>query len=88
MLKIMTTTQFKKDLKRQAKRGCDIKKMEAILDKLVIAEPLEAKFRNHKLTGNFIDRWECHVEPDWLLIYRMTQDTLFLERTGSHSDLF
>ena len=88
MLKIIVTTQFKKDLKRQAQRGCDVKKLEAVLDKLVSNEPLGAKFRNHRLTGSFIDRWECHVEPDWLLIYRITQDVLFLERTGSHSDLF
>lgn len=88
MLTILTTSQFKKDLKRQSKRGCDLEKLEFVLDKLISGQALDAKFRNHKLTGNFADRWECHIEPDWLLIYRTTQTALFLERTGSHSDLF
>jgi mRNA interferase YafQ len=88
MIILSTTTQFRRDLKRQKKRGSDIEKLEAVLEKLVSEEPLEAKYRNHKLTGNFVDRWECHIEPDWLLIYRTTKTTLYLERTGFHADLF
>ena len=88
MLIPSTTTQFRRDLKQQAKRGCNMEKLEEVLDKLVAEKPLEEKHHNHKLTGNYVDRWECHIEPDWLLIYRTTKTTLFLERTGSHSDLF
>jgi mRNA interferase YafQ len=88
MLIPSTTTQFRKDLKKQIKRGCDMKKLEDVLDKLVAEKPLGEKHRNHKLTENYIDRWESHIEPDWLLIYRTTKTNLFLERTGSHADLF
>ena len=88
MLSLITTSHFRKDLKRQKKRGYDIEKLGPILEKLVAGEPLSERFRNHKLTCNYANRWECHIEPDWLLIYRITPTTLFLERTGSHSDLF
>jgi mRNA interferase YafQ len=88
MLTPSTTTQFRKDLKLQKNHGCDIEKLEVVLEKLVSGEPLQEKYRNRKLTGNYVDRWECHIEPDWLLIYRTTKTSLFLERTGSHSDLF
>ena len=88
MLTISATSQFRKDITLQIKRGLDIKKLEQVLEKLISTATLEGRFRNHKLTGNYIDRWECHIEPDWLLIYRTTPTTLFLERTGSHSDLF
>lgn len=88
MLIVATTTQFRKDLKRQKKRGYDVEKLRPVLEKLASQEPLDEKYRNHKLTGNYVDRWECHIEPNWLLIYRTTRSTLFLERTGSHSDLF
>lgn len=88
MLILSTTTQFRRDLKLQKKRGYDMEKLEPVLEKLVSGYPLDEKYRNHKLTGNYADRWECHIEPDWLLIYRITKTTLFLERTGSHSDLF
>jgi mRNA interferase YafQ len=65
-----------------------MEKLEDILDELVAEKPLGKKHRNHKLTGDYIDRWECHIEPDWLLIYRTTKTILFLERMGSHSNLF
>jgi mRNA interferase YafQ len=65
-----------------------MERLETVLDRLVLEKPLDEKHHNHKLTGNYVDRWECHIETDWLLIYRTTKTTLFLERTGSHSDLF
>ncbi len=69
-------------------RGKNIKKLDKILTKLVNSEPLESKYKDHKLIGNIKSRRECHIEPDWLLIYRIEKSELFLERTGSHSDLF
>ncbi|MBA3723248.1 MAG: type II toxin-antitoxin system YafQ family toxin [Parachlamydiaceae bacterium] len=88
MLNISFRTQFKKELKKQANRGKDIKKFLEIANKLSNETPLEPKYRNHKLVGNFKDRWECHIEPDWLLIYLKTSNEIVFERTGTHSDLF
>ena len=59
-----------------------------IAKQLVKEEPIDPKYRLHKLTGNFKDRWECHIEPDWLLIYYKTKTEIVFERTGTHSDLF
>jgi mRNA interferase YafQ len=88
MIKIESTSQFRRDIKRQAKKGSDIVKLEAVVETLASEHPLASKYRNHKLVGNFVDHWECHIEPDWLLIYRFTREHLLLVRTGSHSDLF
>lgn len=88
MLKITFRTKFKKELKQQKKRGKDIKNFLDLAKKLDNEEPLESKYRNHKLIGNFKDRWECHIEPDWLLIYFKTEEDIIFERTGTHSDLF
>jgi mRNA interferase YafQ len=70
------------------KRGKDLEKIKAVIDLLVAGEPLPPKNRDHKLGGNWIGRRDCHVEPDWILIYKLTEDELLLERTGTHSDLF
>ncbi|MEA5534080.1 type II toxin-antitoxin system YafQ family toxin [Crocosphaera sp. XPORK-15E] len=88
MLKIVTTNQFKKDLKRASKRGKNIDKLEAVVNILQSGNNLEMSYRNHQLTGNWFPYCECHIEPDWLLIYHRTQTELILIRTGSHSDLF
>ena len=88
MLKISYRSQFKKELKQQEKRGKEMIKFLEIAKKLANGIPLEAKHRNHKLIGNFRNRWECHIEPDWLLIYLKTSDEITFERTGTHSDLF
>ncbi|MCX6990213.1 MAG: type II toxin-antitoxin system YafQ family toxin [Chlamydiae bacterium] len=69
MLTQKPTTQFKRDVKLSQKRGCDISKLKAVMKKLVHEEPLDSKFRDHKLSGNYIGCRECHVQPDWLLIY-------------------
>ena len=89
-LKIVASNTFKKDLKSAKKRGLKLDKLQAIVDKLAAEIPLEQKHRDHALTGNYKDFRECHIEPDWLLIYRKDTDVLelFLFRTGTHADLF
>lgn len=87
-MNVAQTKQFKKDVKRMRKRGKDLEKIKAVIDPLVAEEPLPPKNRDHKLGGNWIGRRDCHIEPDWILIYKLTEDELLLERTGTHSDLF
>jgi mRNA interferase YafQ len=82
------TRQFKKDLKRMKKRGKDPAKIKAIMSSLIDEEPLAKNHRDHSLVGNFQGRRECHIEPDWLLIYKLDDKEIIFERTGSHSDLF
>ena len=88
MLIPIRTTQFKRDVKLAEKRRKDMAKIRAIMTKIINEESLDPKHRNHKLTGNYKNHWECHIEPDWLLIYRLTANEVIFERTGSHSDLF
>jgi mRNA interferase YafQ len=88
MLKLQSQKQFEKDLVKAQKRGKDISKIEHIITQLINSRPLLAKNREHKLQGNFKDFWECHIEPDWLLIYKKTLTEIILIRTGTHSDLF
>jgi mRNA interferase YafQ len=87
-MNVAQTKQFKKDVKRMRKRGKDLEKVKAVIDLLVAEEPLPPKNRDHKLGGHWIGRRDCHIEPDWILIYKLTEDELLLERTGTHSDLF
>lgn len=87
-LQLSTTKQFEKDVVRTKKRNKDMSKFKYVLNQLVSQKNLPIKYKNHKLIGNFKDRWECHIEPDWLLIYYMDKEHLRLERMGSHSDLF
>ena len=84
------TAQFKKDYKTVAKRGYGIERLNEIISKLANGETLAEKHRDHNLTGNWSGFRECHVLPDWLLIYRVENDVLVLTltRTGTHSDLF
>lgn len=88
MLAISVTTQFKKDVETARKRGKDMAKLGNIIKRLSQEERLDPKQRNHKLKGNFKGRWECHIEPDWLLVYYKSNDEIIFERTGTHSDLF
>lgn len=90
MLFLKTTTKFNKDLKLIKKRGYNIKKLEKVVNKLLNQEILEEKYKDHKLIGDYEGCRECHIEPDWLLIYYIENDilTLTLSRTGTHSDLF
>jgi len=84
------TTQFKRDVKLAGKRGQDLEKLKAVVELLIEGEPLPAVFKDHPLRGNFAGSRDCHIEPDWVLIYTLTQkDThIRFERTGTHSDLF
>ena len=88
MYSLRYSSKFKKDLKTCQKRGYDLKLFEAVIDKLRIPAPLEAKNREHSLRGNYSGFKECHISPDWLLIYRYSGDYLELARTGTHADLF
>ncbi len=88
--KIVPSNQFKKDLKLAIKRGYNMKRIEFVVDTLAKGEPLPEKYRDHPLSGNFIGCRECHILPDWLLIYEIAEKELllYLTRTGTHSDLF
>ncbi len=90
MLEVKLTNKFKKDYKRIKKRGYDKKKLETVIRKLVNQEKLEGHYKDHELMGEFKGFRECHIEPDWLLIYKIIDDILVLtlSRTGTHSDLF
>jgi mRNA interferase YafQ len=87
-LEIVSSNRFLKDVARAKKRGKNLSCLADVLRKLASGEKLENKYRHHKLTGNFKDRWECHIEADWLLIYLKTSSTIICERIGTHSDLF
>ncbi len=87
-MNIYYTTQFKKDYKRIKKQHKDLLKFEKVLDLLTSEKKLPLKYRDHNLSGQWIRHRECHIEPDWILIYRITSDSLYFERMGSHSDLF
>lgn len=88
MLLLKTTSRFLKDLKLAKKRGYDIDRLEAIVDLLQAQTPLPPKNKDHTLTGEWHHHRECHIQPDWLLIYRIDATFLILERTGTHADLF
>lgn len=90
MLNIVAANQFKKDLKIAKKRGLNLDNLQNVVNTLANKKPLAPKYRDHSLTGNYRGFRECHIEPDWLLIYRVDAEELelFLFRTGSHADLF
>lgn len=88
MRTIRRETTFKKDYKRCRRRYLDIAKLGKIITILQNNQPLPAAARPHKLIGNYSGFSECHIEPDWLLIYRLTDTEILLHRTGTHADLF
>ena len=88
MRAIFETSQFRKDLKKIKKRGKDIQKLKEVVRQIAHGEMLDARHCDHALTGSRRGSRDCHVEPDWLLIYRKDEDSLYLERSGTHSDLF
>ena len=90
MLTIRYETTFKKDFKRVVKRGYDVRLLENVIEILANEQTLPAKYKDHSLSGDYKDCRECHITPDWLLIYQINNDELilYLTRTGSHSDLF
>lgn len=87
---IKATTRFEKDVKQAQKRGKDLDKLFYVIEKLANGEKLEECYRDHSLVGLYKGCRECHIEPDWLLVYEIFEDVLILSlvRTGSHSDLF
>lgn len=90
MLEIVMSNRFKRDLKIAAKRGYDLDLLDSVVTKLASRETLSERFRDHNLTGKYAGFRECHLQPDWLLVYRVEEQELilFLSRTGTHTDLF
>lgn len=90
MLNIVPSNQFKKDLRLAKKRGLHLDLLSTVVNTLAMQQPLDDKYRDHSLSGNYRGFRECHIEPDWLLVYRVDAEDLelFLFRTGTHSDLF
>jgi mRNA interferase YafQ len=87
---LLKTSRFKAGVKLARKRGLDISLLENVIEKLRLDQPLDAKHRNHELSGKFKGVWECHIQPDWLLLYLKDNGVLVLTLvdTGSHSDIF
>ena len=88
MKRVSQTTQFSRDVKRLRKRGKDLGKLREVVRLLAAGTALPAKHRDHPLIGPWAPSRDCHVEPDWILIYTADSESLRLERTGTHTDLF
>lgn len=88
MLDYLYTNAFKKDVKVIQKRGLNTELLKFVITEIIEERELDKKFRNHKLSGDWKGRLECHISPDWLLIYKIDNRTVIFERTGTHSDLF
>lgn len=90
MLHIEVTTKFKRDLKLAKRRNKDLSALKEIMNQIVAEKPLDKKLKDHTLVGNWHGHRECHIEPDWLLIYKLlqTEKVVIFTRTGSHADLF
>ncbi len=82
------TNQFKKDVKRAESRGWALTKLKTVLDLLIDEKPLPPKYKNHPLRGNWVGSLDCHIRPDWILIYTLEENHVRFERTGTHNDLF
>lgn len=79
---------FEKEVEKAKKRGLDMSLLKGVMKRLIEEKPLDPKHRNHKLKGNFVGYWECHITPDWLLVYKKDKEKIYFARTGTHSDLF
>lgn len=88
MLELVRKSRFKKDFKKLLSSGKDLGKLAAVIQTLRVEETLEERYRDHVLIGNYVGHRECHIAPDWLLIYQVTEAELILVRTGSHGELF
>lgn len=88
MKKIRSSSAFEKDVQRMIKRNKDMEKLKSIIRTLARGEKLDPIYRDHKLSGSYFGCRDCHIESDWLLIYKCDEETLFLIRTGTHADLF
>lgn len=87
-LEIRMTTAFERDLRRVRKQGRDLDKLETLVDLLQNRQPVPPRNHRHPLRGQWSGHWDCHIAPDWLLLYRETERALILVRTGSHAELF
>jgi mRNA interferase YafQ len=87
-VELRTTSAFEKDLRRVNKQGKDLDKLDTIVNTLQAQEQLPARCHPHPLRGDWAGHWDCHVEPDWLLLYKVTDKALILVRTASHAELF
>ena len=87
-MRVIQPSSFRKDVKKQIKRGKDLGKLKAIVGILIAGKALPDRCVDHSLSGSWTGWSDCHIEPDWILIYKIAPDTLTLGRTGSHSDLF
>lgn len=85
---VSPTKQFDRDLKKAFKRRKDLKKLKDAIAHLAKEGSLPTKYKPHPLIGNWVPSWDCHIEPDWILIYQVTKTHVYLFRTGTHSDLF
>jgi mRNA interferase YafQ len=85
---VITSKQYEKNAKRARSRGKDMARLVAVVDALRNRQPLHPRHRDHALAGDWRGYRECHIEPDWLLIYRLDEESVSLARTGTHSDLF
>ena len=88
MKRVHSSNAFEKDIERLMRRNKDIEKLKSAIRSLVRGEKLDQIYRDHKLSGDYYGCRDCHIESDWLLIYKYDEETLFLIRTGTHSDLF
>ena len=88
MLIPVYTRQFERDIKRMGRRGKTMEKLKIIIRSLADEEPIDPIHRDHELLGDWQGRRECHIESDWLLIYKIEEKQIIFERTGSHADLF
>ena len=88
MKHVSQTTQFSRDVRRMRKRGKNLLKLQDVVRELAAGQPLSPKHRDHPLAGPWQPSRDCHVEPDWILIYTSDSESLRLERTGTHADLF
>lgn len=88
MLNVISGAQFRKDVRRAQKRGKDMSKLRAVILLLLDETPLPPRYKDHPLHGDWQHYRDCHVEPDWLLLYKIAGNDLYLVRTGTHADLF
>jgi mRNA interferase YafQ len=88
MRRVAQRKQFRNDLRRLKRRGCDLEELIAAVELLAESGSLPSGYRAHRLTGEWKGVWEAHIEPDWLLIYEVSETEVLLIRTGSHADLF
>ena len=87
-MRLQTSRRFERDLARAKRHGKNLEKLWAVVERLLEGQSLDPRHRPHRLSGNWASSWECHLEPDWLLVWNRREDALVLVRTGSHSDLF